>query len=592
MATDVEKLIVSLEARTKEYEKALAKAQNVTVTRLRSMEKQAESFATRFDRKLGAIGATFRNFAAGFVGGLGIEQLARAAASAIKSIADIGDEAKKLGMSTSDFQELAAAAKYSGTDVSALASAMKKLAINSSEAAQGNGEFANLLRLNNVSIRDANGELKSQAEILAIVADLVKNAASEQDKLAIAQIALGKSGTEMMGLLADGADGVVAAMKYASEEGLKFTDEQIAKAQEFDDKIDLLVDKISVNLKGAFIEAAIGAESFASRASAALEQSGISISRWTDAMADALKYHPAFLSTTLAFGALQGEGQRLSADAPPPVGTTVSGPGKGSLPTVMPGASKVAQSASTYQRSEKAAKSYAKAVKEVEEAVESESDALGRQISLQDELNAVAMESIEAQRDAWLELAQSSFSALEGIVLNGDNAADSIKNLAKQMADAAVQAALFGQGPMAALFNTASSGGLFGSLLGGGVSAGIYHGGGIVGGGGQSRNISPAAFAGAPRYHSGGIAGLRPGEVPAILQRGEMVIPRSGINRGDGIPAPIINVHNGSSVETSTRSNGQHVIDIGKMINQHIAGGRANTALAAQFGLRPQGKRR
>ncbi len=40
-------------------------------------------------------------------------------------------------------------------------------------------------------------------------------------------------------------------------------------------------------------------------------------------------------------------------------------------------------------------------------------------------------------------------------------------------------------------------------------------------------------FATAPRYHSGGIAGLMPDEVPAILQRGEIVIPKGGF-RGEG----------------------------------------------------------
>ena len=34
------------------------------------------------------------------------------------------------------------------------------------------------------------------------------------------------------------------------------------------------------------------------------------------------------------------------------------------------------------------------------------------------------------------------------------------------------------------------------------------------------------AFAGAPRMHSGGFAGLRPDEVPAILQKGERVLSR------------------------------------------------------------------
>ena len=43
--------------------------------------------------------------------------------------------------------------------------------------------------------------------------------------------------------------------------------------------------------------------------------------------------------------------------------------------------------------------------------------------------------------------------------------------------------------------------------------------------------VSPLAFIGAERYHSGGRVGLRGGEVPAILQRGETVLP-AGANMG------------------------------------------------------------
>ena len=38
--------------------------------------------------------------------------------------------------------------------------------------------------------------------------------------------------------------------------------------------------------------------------------------------------------------------------------------------------------------------------------------------------------------------------------------------------------------------------------------------------------VPAIAFAGAPRMHSGGWAGLKPDEVPAILQRGERVLSR------------------------------------------------------------------
>lgn len=74
------------------------------------------------------------------------------------------------------------------------------------------------------------------------------------------------------------------------------------------------------------------------------------------------------------------------------------------------------------------------------------------------------------------------------------------------------------------------SNGASGGLLGGSIIPGILHSGGVAGsaGYGHGRAVSPAMFAGAPRYHSGGVAGLRPGEIPAILQRGEVVIPKLG----------------------------------------------------------------
>lgn len=60
-----------------------------------------------------------------------------------------------------------------------------------------------------------------------------------------------------------------------------------------------------------------------------------------------------------------------------------------------------------------------------------------------------------------------------------------------------------------------------------GAFAGIFHEGGVVGaGGGTFRAISPLMFANAPRYHTGGIPGLAPDEVPAVLQKGEEVLTR------------------------------------------------------------------
>ncbi len=93
-------------------------------------------------------------------------------------------------------------------------------------------------------------------------------------------------------------------------------------------------------------------------------------------------------------------------------------------------------------------------------------------------------------------------------------------------------------GGIQSLFGT---GGMSGSLSSGlssagsslkGIFSGIFHEGGVVGEGGPGRWVDSGVFAGAHRYHQGGIAGLMPGEVPAILQQGEGIVPTSRMQNG------------------------------------------------------------
>lgn len=82
----------------------------------------------------------------------------------------------------------------------------------------------------------------------------------------------------------------------------------------------------------------------------------------------------------------------------------------------------------------------------------------------------------------------------------------------------------------------------FGDLIG--IGAG--HTGGMVGSsrvgsGNQTRQVNPAVFAGASRYHTGGMIGLRPGEVPIIAKQGEEMLtrddPRHALNGGKSTPS-------------------------------------------------------
>jgi hypothetical protein len=63
-----------------------------------------------------------------------------------------------------------------------------------------------------------------------------------------------------------------------------------------------------------------------------------------------------------------------------------------------------------------------------------------------------ATERAEAFKDA-------AYDALEGVILRSEDGADAVANLADALADAALQAALLGTGPLAGLFGTADGGG-------------------------------------------------------------------------------------------------------------------------------------
>jgi lambda family phage tail tape measure protein len=102
------------------------------------------------------------------------------------------------------------------------------------------------------------------------------------------------------------------------------------------------------------------------------------------------------------------------------------------------------------------------------------------------------------------------------------------------------------------------------------LAAAVLHEGGAVGAGVPSRSITPAVFLGAPRYHSGGIAGLMPDEVPAILQRGEIVIPRDQAGKMGGSSSPVINMTIVTrDAESFRQSRGQIMGDLAVSLARH-----------------------
>jgi hypothetical protein len=106
-----------------------------------------------------------------------------------------------------------------------------------------------------------------------------------------------------------------------------------------------------------------------------------------------------------------------------------------------------------------------------------------------------------------------------------------------------------------------------GGALGGagGVFANVLHAGGVVGSPAPQRLVPAMAFAGAPRLHGGGWPGLRPDEVPAILQRGERVLNRSEA-RDYGAGNVTVHIH-ARDAESFRQSRTQVAADIARAVS-------------------------
>ncbi|MDK4727474.1 phage tail length tape measure family protein [Rhizobium phaseoli] len=146
----------------------------------------------------------------------------------------------------------------------------------------------------------------------------------------------------------------------------------------------------------------------------------------------------------------------------------------------------------------------------------------------------VSQERLKKSAEEFRDLGRDVVGGFISDLRSGKSAAEALAGALDKVVDKLIDVSLN------AIFGTGGAGGLFGGggggLLGGMIIPGILHSGGVAGsdGYGHGRSVSPSTFAGAKRYHTGGVAGLQPGEVPAILQRGEVVLPRGTKTGGGG----------------------------------------------------------
>lgn len=648
--TDLEQLVVSLEANIKQYEKELARASSVTVRELRKIEDGANKSVGYLEKRMNGLGVSMK---AGFAGlaTVAVAALASVAQSAIKDAAAIGDLSDKLGISTDKLQELNYGAAQANMSFDDLGGGLLKFSKNIGEAANHSGELYKILSLNGIAVTNAAGKQRPLNDLLNDFADLVKNAKSEQEGLALVYAAFGKGSDGFLEMLRNGSSGLKDVEEAGRRAGIVIDEDLIRKAQEFDDTWAAVMLSVKAHTEEATLKIAALLEGAGGAVQGILKDANEAYN-FAKKVASGVPTNGTQVEPD-GFGGFNIVDSRPSNNPMADPSAPVSASGKGNLgpvpsnkkPTVLPDpeadARKKASDADKKRREKEAhdlAVRKAEAIKAVIEALALEEANLSRSnvqqrianelkaagttadtkageqiiakvqaISLEDqamESAAYTAEQLAEKQQAFFDgisfLAETGVNAFDALIVQGQSLDDVLQNVLKSLVSATIQAAALGQGPLAGLFGTQSSsgglGGLFGMLLGGlnpSTPASIYHSGGTVGMGGLSRSVHPGMFSGAPRYHSGGIAGLQPGEMPAILQKGEVVIPKGGMRGGGGLNVQIIDQRtNAPPVEQQKDGSGNLRFVIRDEVRRTIGSGDANKVMGGQFGAKPMRTKR
>lgn len=240
-------LVVQLGARLDNFEQGMDKAVGLA-------ESAINSIQSKFDNLNPTVGAGF--ISAGIVGAIGgMSALLGFAGKVNSELADMDKTARQVGLTVEKFQALRFAANVGGVDNSGFAEGLQKSTGLLADAQRNTNSLLQLFDANGLKIADNNGKLISTNQLLANSATLLSRAASEQDKIKIAQM-LGFT-REWVPVLEKGADALAVTAAEAERLGLIIQQSTIDKAAKFDEEWTKASVSLSYQIKSATADAAV-----------------------------------------------------------------------------------------------------------------------------------------------------------------------------------------------------------------------------------------------------------------------------------------------------------------------------------------------
>lgn len=212
---------------------------------------------------------------------------------AIDNADQMGELAQSVGVSVEALTSLGYAAKLSGTDTETLATSLRTLSQNMLTVAQGStGPVTAAFNALGVSIKNADGSLRASDTVLLDVADKFARMEDGATKTALAVQLFGRSGSELIPFLNQGAAGISALTAEADRLGITISGSTASAAGAFNDTID----RLSATFQGVV-----------NQITAAVLPS---LNELSSKLAD-----PQFAASAQAIGVAIVEGMKLAVDA-------------------------------------------------------------------------------------------------------------------------------------------------------------------------------------------------------------------------------------------------------------------------------------
>jgi hypothetical protein len=193
----------------------------------------ANALFDKTKRGLAGVGAAVGAAALGIAGAIG---------TAAARAGDISDLAARTGVAAETLQSLDFGAKLAGVEIAELAQSFGFLSKSVSAAANGSGEAQKAWAKAGVSIRAADGSLKSADALLLELSDKFQAMPEGVEKTALAMQLFGRSGAGALPFLNQGSAAIADLQKEARELGAVMSEDTIAAGDALGDNFGRLME--------------------------------------------------------------------------------------------------------------------------------------------------------------------------------------------------------------------------------------------------------------------------------------------------------------------------------------------------------------